>query len=307
MNASKRLLLQNNGSDSFSEAGRFTTEEGFGPILGTDLTGDGAADVLEGDSDGTIATLLDIGQSSPSPSNLSFGSLTDGQESAPQSVTITNTGAAPTTVEGLALGGATPGAFDLDDAGRALGAGTCTGTSLAPGASCSANVAFREDAATPTSIALGGTGTPPASPPLPVLPAPTIKGVHQTASTWREGSKLARISRSKKPPVGTTFSFVLNEQATVSLAFTTQAGGRKVAGRCVAANAKDRHRPACKRTVVPGTLSITGHSGANTVAFEGRLTRSRKLAPGHYRLLITAINAAGARSATSSLSFTIVS
>lgn len=165
MNASKRLLLQNNGSDSFSEAGRFTTEEGFGPILGTDLTGDGAADVLEGDSDGTIATLLDIGQSSPSPSNLSFGSLTDGQESAPQSVTITNTGAAPTTVEGLALGGATPGAFDLDDAGRALGAGTCTGTSLAPGASCSANVAFREDAATPTSIALGGTGTPPASPP----------------------------------------------------------------------------------------------------------------------------------------------
>ncbi len=316
------LLLANNGSGSFSEAGHFTSEEGWGPILGTDLTGDGAADVLEGDSDGTIATLLDIGQASPSPSNLSFGSLTEGQESAPQSVTITNTGAAPMTVEGLALAGGTPGAFDLDDAGRALGAGTCTGTILAPGASCSANVAFRptsagvvsasllvfsEGAAAPTSIALGGTGTPPASPPLPVLPAPTITAVHQTASTWREGSKLARISRSKKPPVGTTFSFVLNEQATVSLAFSTQAGGRKVAGRCVAPNAKDRHRPACKRTVVPGTLSITGHSGANTVAFEGRLTRSRKLAPGHYRLLITAINAAGARSATSSLSFTIVS
>ena len=316
------LLLANNGSGSFSEAGRFSTEEGWGPVLGTDLTGDGAADVLEGDSNGTVATLLDIGQASPTPSSLSFGSVTRGQESAPQSVTITNTGAAPTTVEGLALAGGSPGAFDLDDGGLALGAGTCAGASLAPGASCSANVAFRptstgpisasllvftEGAATPASIALGGTGAPAASPPLPLLPAPTITAVHQTASIWREGSKLARISKNKKPPVGTTFSFALNEQATVGLAFTTQAGGRKVAGRCLAPSAKNRHRPACKRTVVAGTLSITGHSATNKIAFEGRLTHTRKLAPGHYRLLITAINAAGARSATASLSFTVVS
>jgi hypothetical protein len=137
------LLLANNGNGTFTEAGRFPSEEGFGPILGADLTGDGAADILEGDSDGTVATLLDIGQPTPSPSSLTFPSVPKGQEGTPQSVTITNSGAAPTTIEGLSLAGATPGDFDLDNAGLALGPGSCSGVSLAPGASCSANVAFR--------------------------------------------------------------------------------------------------------------------------------------------------------------------
>ncbi len=316
------LLLQNNGNGAFSEGGRFVSEEGFGPILGTDLTGDGAADILEGVSNGTVATLLDIGQPSPSPTSLAFGSVSKGEESAPQSVTITNTGAAPMTIEGLALAGATPGAFDLDDASLALGGGTCTAASLAPGASCAANVAFRptqtgavaatllvfsEGAASPASVALSGTGAPPALPPLPPLPKPTISAVHQSASTWREGSKLAQISKSKKPPLGTTFSFTLNEQASVGLAFTETTGGREVGGKCVAASAKNRHRRSCKRTVVAGTLSFAGRSGTNKIVFQGRVSHSLKLAPGHYRLLITATNAAGVASAPASLSFTIAS
>jgi hypothetical protein len=316
------LLLQNNGSGTFSEAGRFVSEEGFGPILGTDLTGDGAADVLEGVSNGTVATLLDIGEPSPSPTSLTFGSIGKGEESAPQSVTITNTGAAPMTIEGLALAGATPGAFDLDDASLALGGGTCTGASLPPGASCAANVAFRptetgavaatllvfsEGAANPASVALSGTGAPPALPPLPPLPKPTISAVHQSASSWREGSKLAQISKSKKPPLGTTFSFTLNEQASVGLAFTKTTGGREVGGKCVVPSAKNRHRRSCKRTVVAGTLSFTGRSGTNKIVFQGRISHSLKLAPGHYRLLITATNAAGVASAPASLSFTIAS
>jgi hypothetical protein len=121
------LVMTNNGSGTFTEAGRFPSEEGFGPILGTDLTGDGAADILEGDSDGTVATLLDIGQPSPSPSSLTFPSVPKGQEGAPQSVTVTNTGAAPTTIEGLSLAGAQPGDFELDNTSLELGPGSCTG------------------------------------------------------------------------------------------------------------------------------------------------------------------------------------
>lgn len=320
------LVMTNNGNGTFTEAGRFPSEEGFGPILGTDLTGDGAADILEGDSDGTVATLLDIGQPTPSPAQVAFASVPKGQEGAPQSVTVTNTGAAPTTIDGLSLAGAQPGAFDLDDAGLSLGPGSCTGASLAPGASCSASVAFRptevgtfgatllvfdEHGVSPASVALTGTGVPqlqpPAAMPLPQpLPAPTLTAVHQSASSWRLGSKLAQLSKSGKPPTGTTFSFVLNEQASVSLVFSRVTSGRKLAGKCVAASAKSAHKPHCKRIVPAGSLSFAGHSATNRVVFQGRLSRSRKLAPGSYRLAIAATNAAGKRSAPVSLSFTIV-
>jgi hypothetical protein len=58
--------------------------------------------------------------------------------------------------------------------------------------------------------------------------------------------------------------------------------------------------------VEAGTLPFAGHSGTNTVAFEGRISPAKKLGPGHYRLEITATNSAGLRSAPKSLNFTIV-
>ncbi len=140
--------------------------------------------------------------------------------------------------------------------------------------------------------------------PVP-LASPTITAARQSASAWREGGKLARIS-GKKPPVGTTFSFVLNEQVTVSFAFTQRVAGRKVAGRCVAQTRKNAKDKACRRTVTAGTLSFTGHPATNKVLFQGRISRSKKLAPGRYTLIITATNSTGARSKPVSLSFTIV-
>ena len=55
-----------------------------------------------------------------------------------------------------------------------------------------------------------------------------------------------------------------------------------------------------------GGLTFTGHSGANTVAFQGRISPAKTLEPGHYTLVITAANQAGMRSAPKSLDFTIV-
>ncbi len=136
-------------------------------------------------------------------------------------------------------------------------------------------------------------------------PAPTVADAAQSRSIWSEGNKLATFSRKKKPPVGTTFSFILNEQARVSFAFTQPVGGRKVKGSCVAQTKKNRHNPFCKRTVTRATLSFTGHGATNKVVFQGRVSRSKKLTPGRYTLIITATNSAGARSAPKSLSFTI--
>lgn len=102
------------------------------------------------------------------------------------------------------------------------------------------------------------------------------------------------------------FSFTLNEQATVSLRFTQQRTGRKVKGKCVAHTEANRHRPSCKRTVTIATLSFSGHDGLNKISFQGRLSRSKRLPPGRYTLLITATNSVGERSQTRMLSFTIV-
>src|SRR5207248_2809897 len=71
------------------------------------------------------------------------------------------------------------------------------------------------------------------APPSPPSPPPSITGLGQSASRWRAGNRLVSFAR-RKPPVGTTFRFSLTEPATVRMAFTQRAAGRRVARRCVA-------------------------------------------------------------------------
>jgi hypothetical protein len=151
---------------------------------------------------------------------------------------------------------------------------------------------------TPTTTTPGGT-TPKGSPP-------TVTEVTQSNPFWREGNKLAQITASKKLPVGTTFSFTLNEAANVSLVFTQHVGGRKVKGNCVTQTTKNRHKPTCKRTVTQGTLSLAAHGGTNKVTFQGRISASKKLKLGRYTLVITATSATGQRSQPKLVIFTIV-
>ncbi len=142
---------------------------------------------------------------------------------------------------------------------------------------------------------------------VPRLPRPKITAARQTAARWREGNRLAQISRSgKRLPIGTTFSFRLNEQASVRFDFTRQASGRKVGHRCVAKTRKNQRNKACMRAVRAGVLRFGAHRGANRVVFQGRISRSKRLKPGRYTLVITATNTAGQQSNRQSLRFTIV-
>jgi Kelch motif len=150
------------------------------------------------------------------------------------------------------------------------------------------------------------TAPTPAS-PITAPTRPSVANATQSHRSWREGNALASFSRKHKlAPLGTTFSFTLNEQASVSFAFTQQVRGRRVNGKCVARGKTNRHKRACKRTVTRGTLSFTGHAGTNTVSFQGRISHSKKLQLGTYSLVITATNAAGQRSSPKQLTFTIV-
>jgi hypothetical protein len=156
----------------------------------------------------------------------------------------------------------------------------------------------------------------PSCPPLilsshPQSPvAPTLSSLRQTHKAWREGTALAQLSSThakgkKKLPVGTTFSFKLDQAARVVFTFTKPAPGRKVGKRCLAQTQKNKRKRRCKRTVIAGALTFAAHAGTNKVRFQGLISRRKKLKPGSYKLLVVA-SAAGKRSRTGTLSFTIV-
>jgi hypothetical protein len=149
------------------------------------------------------------------------------------------------------------------------------------------------------------------APSLPASVAPLVQNVRESARRWREANKAAHISTRRKRgksrlPVGTTFAFTLNEQATVRFAFTQEVGGRRVGKRCVVQTRRNRRRHKCTRALTAATLSFFGHAGANTVRFYGRVSGSKRLKPGRYTLVITATNAASQSSVPRKLSFTIV-
>jgi FG-GAP repeat len=231
-----------------------------------------------GETSATLNGTLGAGDSSTA--YFQYGTTTAyGSSTAAQSV-----GAAggPTPLAG-AIGGLAPGTtyhFRLvaENSGGVVYGGDQTFTTEAKGATSTTEVTT-----TPPITAPPAQLTSP-SPSVPAeTPPPVVLHARQSATRWREGNRLARISRAKTP-TGTTFSFSLNEQATVTFSFTQRVDA----------------------SVAAGKLTFTGHSGTNEVAFQGRISSAKKLKPGRYTLLITAINSAGARSAPESLSFTTV-
>jgi hypothetical protein len=140
----------------------------------------------------------------------------------------------------------------------------------------------------------------PAPPPKPSLGS--IKASHKT---FRTGNKLASIAKAKKkPPVGTTFSFVLNTTATLKLSFAEQLKGRKVKHKCEAPSKRNAHDHSCKLSQGVGSLTLSGHAGTDKVSFQGRLSKHKKLKAGTYTLTISATNASG-KSRSRSVTFTI--
>jgi hypothetical protein len=186
---------------------------------------------------------------------------------------------------------------------------SCTGP-VANGAAIDTTTAGQHTFTVNAQDADGGSATQSVSytvlaGPAPTL-APSISGVSQAAKIWRASDAPAHISATRNPPVGTTFSFALNQPASATLTFTQRTAGRKVNGKCVAQSSKNRRNARCTRTIVAGTLSFGAHQGTNRVRFAGRISKAKKLRPGRYTLRITATNSQGQRAAPKSLSFTIV-
>jgi hypothetical protein len=138
--------------------------------------------------------------------------------------------------------------------------------------------------------------------------APKLSQVSQSHRKWREGSQPATIARehkSKRPPVGTSFSFKVNEAAQVTLTFTEATSGRRTRGKCRAPSKHNGTHPSCKRTVTRATLGYSVRAGDHTIKFQGQAGKT-KIPLGAYTLKLTATNATQQHSRTAALKFTIV-
>ncbi len=156
---------------------------------------------------------------------------------------------------------------------------------------------------TPPPVVLTPTSTSPAPAPAPAPTVPALARFGQSHRKWRESG----AAGTGKSPVGTNFTFALNQAATVRLTFTHALTGRRVDGMCAAETRRNRHRPACRRAVRIGAMTRTGQAGLNTLSFNGRLRNGRRLPAGRYTVTVIATDAAtGASSGSERLTFTIV-
>ena len=124
--------------------------------------------------------------------------------------------------------------------------------------------------ATLTITESSAVGRATRSEPLTIEAAPTLSKARQSAARWRE----RRTAGNRGVPVGTVFSFTLNEPAQMMLLFNPHGVSRTTQG--------------------PIQWSFPAHAGANTIHFNGLIGKSETLASGSYTVTFRASNATGA-------------
>ncbi len=240
----------------------------------------------------SVANPLDV-WSPPVTVNWSFG---DGSSATGDAVTHTYTqaGSFPVTVTATdALGNATSQSGSVTVAASTSAAGG-SGTS---GGAAGGNGILGETA--------GGSGTTGRT--------LTVTDLTLSPTRFRRGTHAATIAtaktkrKAKALPMATTISFTLSRAATVTLTFRRAQPGILSDTRCLAPSSKRRHGRHCTRyTAVPGNVSVAAPAGTDRVGFDGVLDGGAKLAPGNYRLLLSASDTSGTASAAQRPSFTLV-
>ena len=123
-------------------------------------------------------------------------------------------------------------------------------------------------------------------------PAPALTKLKLSRATFRKGGS-------------TTIGFRLSEAAKVVFSFERKLAGRRVRGRC--GKPAKGARPNCTRyALLKSTLSMRGKAGANSLVFRGRLSRTRSLPVGRYRLKLVATDATGKKSRAARVSFKLL-
>jgi hypothetical protein len=159
-----------------------------------------------------------------------------------------------------------------------------------------------------------------APPPPPDVTAPTISRVTVSPKRFpvvrkRNALGISNLTLSRTrfavatsaaaAKGGTTFRYRLSEAATVTVTLRRTSVGRKVAGKCRSRTRANRRHSACIRYRRVGHLRQRGAAGRNKKRFSGWLGK-RRLHTGTYRARFVAVDAAGNRSRSKAVNFTIV-
>jgi len=163
-----------------------------------DFNRDGRLDLaVTNSSDNTVAILLQGTTVSLSTTSLDFGTQLIGTSSAPQVVTLTNTGAVSLTISSIAVSGA-----DSEDFGQT---NTC-GSHLPPGASCTISVTFAPTQTGPRTASLTITDNGAGSPQLVSLSGTGVtSGPNATLSTTNL-TFTTQLVGTTSPPQAVTLS-----------------------------------------------------------------------------------------------------
>jgi hypothetical protein len=141
------------------------------------------------------------------------------------------------------------------------------------------------------------------TPSVPDTVAPGILTFGLTHSTFRAAAKGPAASRA---PVGTRVRYRLSEASSARFTVQRARKGRRKGRRCVAPTRKNRKAKRCTRYVrLKGGFTRVSQAGLNSFRLTGRL-RGRKLAPGRYRLVLVATDAAKNKSKPKRAKFRIV-
>ncbi len=214
-----------------------------------------------------------------------------------------------------------PAGVALFPCAQQLGAGvtplpvSATATGLAPSTTYTATLIATSVQGTGsgspvTFTTLSATATSAGSTPTPGgETSPVVSALKLSPTRFHRGTLAATLAKHahKRIPVGTTISFRLSQAAAVTLTFQRAQSGRLSARRCLAPSPKHRHGRRCTRyTTVHDSVSIAAPAGANRVGFDGVLDDRAKLAPGSYRLVLSASDANGTTTAAQRPTFTLL-
>ncbi len=283
---SPQACLAESGSGTTCAA----TNQGLNGANDMALVPDGTSLVV-GSMNGSSVAAFTRTPTPPSIAIASPGSGATYQQGQVVAASYSCSAAAPATVGSCAGTVATAAAIDTSTPGTRTFTVQATDTL---GQTNTQSVSYT--VATPTATGQQPQQTPP--PPV------TISGFAQSHSRWRLGSGLARISKASKAPLGTAFTFRLNEAARITLTFTKSVGGHKLKAVCKPPRKHDKHN--CTRKVTVGTVALAGHAGKDTVAFRGRFSGGHKLPPGTYTVTIVGSAPGATSSKPRSLHFTVV-
>ena len=147
-------------------------------------------------------------------------------------------------------------------------------------------------AADPPAPTTTTTVAQPPPPPPPDQVPPTISNVKLSAPSLVAGSSAVNVT------------YRLSEPATTIVTVQKRTTGVRRGRSCVK-RTRRLHGRACTRWVaVKGSIKHADAAGIVKLRFTGRIG-GRKLAPGRYRLVITAVDAAGNRSKVGTVQFTV--